>query len=97
MIFVPTNALSLTARPVYPQYAVENCIEGDVTVRYKVSENHTAIDIVVIRAEPEGVFEESTIKAMSHYYDEDAPGTIKEQTVTWRFEGKCEVSEADEK
>ena len=93
-VFATTNAFSKTVH--WPQYALDNCIEGNVTVQYQVSEDHTASDVVIVVADPEGVFEDSAIIIMSGFSDADAPGTIKTETIHWRFEGGCKVIEVDE-
>ena len=95
VVFATTSAFSKPV-PQWPQYALDNCIEGDVTVQYEVGENYTVSDVVIVVADPEGVFEESAIEFMSRFSDDDAPGTIKTEAIHWRFYGGCQFREEDE-
>lgn len=49
--------------PFYPQYAVAQGLEGHVIVEFTVTTRGTVRDVVVIEAEPKGVFEKSAIDA----------------------------------
>ena len=96
LLVLPATASSLTVRPEYPQEAAENCIEGWVKVRYKIGAEHIPVDVEVIDAEPEGVFEEATLKAIRHFRQMEDPGTEKVETINWEIEGDCEAEGEDE-
>ena len=53
--------------PVYPQSAVDECIEGYVMFRYEVDDEGRTANIEVIESFPKGVFEESVIYAVRYW------------------------------
>jgi periplasmic protein TonB len=53
--------------PIYPFQATVNGIEGRVVLRFIVDENGEVKNPVVVKAEPEGVFEEAALAAIVKY------------------------------
>ncbi|HMB70453.1 MAG TPA: energy transducer TonB, partial [bacterium] len=49
--------------PIYPHHAVSQGIEGSVVVEFTVTTSGAVRDVVVIDAQPKGVFEKSAIEA----------------------------------
>jgi len=60
------TALS-TPAPRYPRKARSRRIEGFVEVEFTVDENGDTANIRILAAEPEGVFERSTERAVGHW------------------------------
>ncbi len=56
-----------TPEVIYPQEALDNCIEGWVHLSYDFSPDNRATDIRVIDSEPSGIFEEAAISALSAF------------------------------
>lgn len=65
--------------PIYPHQATVNGIEGRVVLRFIVDENGKVLDPVVVKAEPEGVFEEAALAAIVKY--KFIPATIGKKNV----------------
>jgi TonB family protein len=65
--------------PIYPYQATVNGIEGRVVLRFIVDENGEVQDPVVVKAEPEGVFEEAALAAIVKY--KFIPATIGKKNV----------------
>ncbi|MEM1433972.1 MAG: energy transducer TonB [Pseudomonadota bacterium] len=55
------------AGPVYPAEARAAGVEGDVEVRYRVTETGTVADPEVVRAAPPGVFDEAALTAIRQF------------------------------
>ncbi|KKO45965.1 hypothetical protein WG68_08150 [Arsukibacterium ikkense] len=53
--------------PRYPIKAVENRIEGLVQLKFNVEPDGSTSDIVVIQAQPEGVFEKEAVRALQQW------------------------------
>ena len=53
--------------PVYPPAARAAGTEGRVTLRYDVGVDGTVLNLRVLEAEPEGVFEEAALRALSRW------------------------------
>lgn len=79
--------------PAYPPAAKRRNIEGWIRVKFLVDEHGQVGQISVLAAEPEGIFEQSVLRCVSHWRFK--PGTVKgtavktlvEQTVTFKLEG----------
>ena len=56
---------------LYPQEAINNCIEGWVHLSYDFSRDNRATNIRVINSEPAGIFEEAAISALSVFIFSD--------------------------
>ena len=52
-------------QPVYPQDALAKNISGTVEVEFTITPEGKVTDIQVLSAEPQGVFEQATINALS--------------------------------
>lgn len=67
--FVDESALVVLARiaPVYPPGAARRKVEGEVTIRFRINTSGRAEDLVVIRADPPGVFEEAAMAALRQW------------------------------
>jgi len=55
-------------QPAYPGPAAEEEIEGHVKVEFTITEDGATEDIVFLEVEPEGVFEQSAIDAVSQWH-----------------------------
>ena len=66
--------------PVYPYKARERGTEGVVQVKLLVNADGSVGQVIVLDARPEGVFEESVVKAVSKWKFQ--PGVIEGQPVT---------------
>lgn len=55
------------AGPIYPAAARAAGIEGDVEVRYRVTETGTVADAEVVRAEPPEVFDQAALTAIRQF------------------------------
>ena len=53
--------------PVYPPDARSAGIEGQVTVRYDVGIEGTVVNLRVVEAEPDGVFDQAALKAVAQW------------------------------
>lgn len=53
--------------PVYPAFAAKNSIEGKVIVEFDVMLNGALSNISIVDSQPEGVFDEATISAVSQW------------------------------
>lgn len=53
--------------PIYPNQATINGIEGRVVLRFIVDENGEVQNPVIVKAEPEGVFEKAALAAIVKY------------------------------
>jgi TonB family protein len=80
------NSTSIRFPPVYPEYAAQNCIEGEVLVSYEVDENGTPVNIEIVGAEPEEIFDEAAIKVISRWFHEEPPGTKKQHLIEFRLD-----------
>jgi len=83
----PATALSLNIKPIYPEFAAENCIEGDVAVEYTFNSEGKPTNILIIEANPPGVFEEATKKNMSLWFFPEKTGQTEQETLSYRLEG----------
>lgn len=54
-------------KPVYPQNAMNKNINGRVTIKLLVDRDGTVKTVEVLEAEPEGMFEEATVNAVSQW------------------------------
>ena len=54
-------------KPRYPRNAERRGIEGFVELEFTISASGSVEDVLVMRSEPEGVFEESAIRALSNW------------------------------
>jgi protein TonB len=80
--------------PVYPHRAKRMGIEGQVSISFIVHKNGSISDITILKAEPEGVFEQSVMEAVSSW--EYSPGelmgenvkTLVSTVVIFKLEGK---------
>lgn len=61
---VAAPAAATGIRAPYPDQALVDCLEGSATLGFKTDENGNAIDIVVTRSEPTGVFDQAAIKLL---------------------------------
>lgn len=55
------------AGPLYPSEARAAGVEGEVEVRYRVTETGSVAEPEVVRAEPPGVFEEAALTAIRQF------------------------------
>ncbi len=67
VINVSTPIETFLVRPRYPHRALQNGTEGFVELRFDVNKKGATENIVVIRAEPEGVFEDAAIAAAERW------------------------------
>jgi len=58
--------------PVFPPEALENHIEGRVTIRFVVDTEGMPQELEIVEADPEGIFEQSALDAVSQYEFEPA-------------------------
>ncbi|MDY0361053.1 MAG: energy transducer TonB [Desulforegulaceae bacterium] len=65
--------------PVYPYRAKRMGIEGEVSISFIVHENGMVSDIKILKANPEGVFEQSVIDAVSSW--KYSPGELMGENV----------------
>jgi len=54
-------------RPVYPQQALRDDVEGDVLARATVGRNGRVIAVVIVSARPRGVFDRAVEAALRQY------------------------------
>jgi periplasmic protein TonB len=83
---VSSQALSYRVPVEYPEYAVENCIEGYVRVTYMLSEEGQPINIEVLEAHPKGIFEEATRRNIKFWRNPEKAGEIQETTIEYSLE-----------
>jgi protein TonB len=83
---IPSWATSLRVPPVYPDYAVENCIEGFVRVEYIYSAEGKPEDIQFLESSPVGVFEDAARKNLSYWHYPDRAGEREIKTIEFRLE-----------
>lgn len=76
--------------PEYPDEALQNCVEGEVTLKYEVGPEALPINIEVVSSDPEGMFDAVAVKALSRWHQEGAPGDIAEETVEFRIDDHSE-------
>jgi protein TonB len=53
--------------PDYPPRALSRGIEGYVIVQFTITATGMVKDVIVVRAEPEGIFEEAAVRAVSRW------------------------------
>ncbi|MDA8404312.1 MAG: energy transducer TonB [Desulfobacteraceae bacterium] len=71
-----------TTEPVYPRSARSRNVEGKITVKFLVSATGEVTKPSIVSAEPEGIFEENVLKAVSLW--KFKPGIYKGKAVaTW--------------
>ncbi len=77
----------------YPKEALENCIEGHVTLSFMVKSENEVTNISVIESYPDGMFEGAAIKYLKEsvkmYKTEDASGQA-EMDYSFSLPGVCE-------
>ncbi|ABA88101.1 periplasmic energy transduction protein, TonB-related protein [Syntrophotalea carbinolica DSM 2380] len=56
-----------TMQPLYPYQARRMAIEGYVTVRFLVTHNGSVDELTILKAEPEGVFEQAVKSTLRHW------------------------------
>ncbi|MBB5213301.1 energy transducer TonB [Microbulbifer hydrolyticus] len=78
-------ATSLKVPVEYPEYAIQNCIEGIVKFRYTISIENKPEKIQILDANPKGIFEEATIKNVSRWHVEGEVGTVQESQLTYKL------------
>jgi len=81
---------SILWEPEYPEQALQNCIEGEVTLRYEVGPDSLPINIEVLSSDPEGMFDPVAVKALSRWRQGAAPGEIAEETIEFRIDDYSE-------
>jgi protein TonB len=62
----PPRVISRIA-PVYPYKAKQRDIEGSVDVKFLVDENGTVSKITILKAEPEGLFDDEVLKMLPRW------------------------------
>lgn len=60
-------SLQAKANPTYPAYAARNGIEGYVQMRFDIDEDGEPVNIKVINAVPEKIFDQAAIKALANW------------------------------
>lgn len=63
-----------TVSPEYPEFALEEGVEGSVKLRFKVTAQGQATDIQVVRAQPEAVFDHAAVAALQQWKFQVNPG-----------------------
>lgn len=53
--------------PVYPEFAVERHVEGYVNLSYDVTADGEVVNVRILDAKPEHIFNDSAIKALSRW------------------------------
>ena len=66
-VVASTPNIITTIQPVYPEYAWNNCIGGTVTIEFSVSDEGNVENIVVLNANPSGIFEAVAKQAVSEW------------------------------
>ena len=59
--------LEARANPTYPVYAAVNGIEGFVQMRFDIDEDGDPVNIKVINAVPEKIFDQAAMKALANW------------------------------
>jgi TonB family protein len=77
---------------LYPDEAARECIEGEVTLAYQVGPENLPINIQVVASEPEGVFDEAAIRALSRWTQSDPRGTLKRETIEFMIDDHSECN-----
>lgn len=82
LLLVPsvTWANRIIVNSIYPEEAVQKCIEGWVMVEFSVLSNGTTINHKVIDSKPKGVFEKSALEAAKIISYENFPNAIGKRT-----------------
>jgi len=69
---------------MYPQYAIDNNIEGRVLLQFDLTRQGRPMNVSVVAAEPERVFDEAAIRSLEQWrycqlHDEepDYPGPFR--------------------
>ncbi len=75
-----------TPEVIYPQEALDNCIEGWVQLSYDFNEDNKATDIRVVDSEPAGIFEEAAIAALSAFtFSAEQLGNSENKSYVFRY------------
>ena len=82
----PATGLTLTMSPIYPEYAVENCIEGYVRVEITYASDGVVDEIQILEASPEGVFEDATRKNLRRWQKPEKAGEVEETTIEYTLD-----------
>ncbi|WP_376693995.1 TonB family protein [Wenzhouxiangella sp. EGI_FJ10409] len=77
---------------LYPDEAARECIEGEVTLTYEVGPESLPVDIQVVASEPEGVFDQTAVRALSRWTQSDPRGTLKRETIEFRIDDHSECN-----
>jgi TonB family protein len=95
---MPSFAMSVRSEAIYPDRASAECLEGEVTVGFTIGPGGTPTDLVILKAEPPGYFEEATLKNVAKWQLSEPEGTVKEQTIQFRIADieRCTPSKAGE-
>lgn len=92
---VPVTAI----KPHYPQNALENGVEGQVTLEFTVGSDGHPKDIEVLSSTPTGVFDEAATKALSQSIFKTASGETASKaakaTFTYRFQLPAKANSHD--
>lgn len=72
--------------PYYPRQAAIDCIEGQVLVRFTVSENFEPTNIEILRSDPPGVFDDGVIEALALWVVHAEQGTEVEELFDFDWE-----------
>jgi len=83
------HATTVSRPPIYPVDAAEQCIEGEVTLGFVVGPEGNPKAIEVLSAEPENVFDEAAVTALSRFYIDKPPGMESSITIEFSLES-CE-------
>lgn len=83
--FTPSVTLSLQIPVEYPEYALENCVEGFVQVQYTYSSEGQPKNIEILESSPVGVFEDATRKNLSYWRYPDRAGETEIKTVEFKL------------
>ena len=85
-IVLPALAQAARVPPIYPEYAAENCIEGYVRLEYTFTSEGRPSEIRIVEANPPGVFEEATLKNISHWRFPERAGETEIETIKYSIE-----------
>lgn len=86
LLGVPLEAKTLRIPPIYPEEAAEECIEGNVLLRFRVGDDGFAVDIEIIESEPPGIFDEASLKNVARWRFEVEGEEVRETTIEYRLE-----------
>jgi len=78
---LPQLKPAFKALPIYPSIALRRGLEGYVDVAFNLSEVGVPVDIQIIRAEPEKVFDRSALKAVAKWRYDPNDRNAQEQIV----------------